>query len=162
MDWPSLFAGLVFGILANLLTPSIRLALLNSIRWAISRVSRLSDQGLRLKLEQLEQEHAQVSELKNDPTQLIGLVMHSIMSVLFVTWIIIILVFILSSFSANSFDVTKYWYGAIGGIVGVGTRWFVSALVVWSLVDKVRDFASFEKKNLTTRQQINALLNRES
>lgn len=158
MDWPSLLAGLMLGILGNLLTPSVRLALLNSAHWATSRVSRLSDKGLRLRLGQLEQEHTRVSELKNDLAQLIGLVMQSVMAVLFVTWVIIVMVFFLSSLAANGSEVPKYWYGAIGGIVGIGTRWLINALAAWSLVDKVRDFAKFEKQNLATREQINGLL----
>lgn len=160
MDFLSLLAGLILGILGNLLTPSVRLALINSARWTSSRVNRLSERGLRLRLGQLEQEHAQVTELRHDLPQLIGLVMQSVMSVLFVTWVIIIIVFFITSSGTDNSSIPRFWYGAIGGIVGVGSRWLFSAIAVWGLVDKVRNFDNFEKKNIASRQQIESLLTR--
>jgi len=162
MDWPSLLLGFLLAILGNLLTPSVRLALISSLRWVGLRVNRLSEKGLRLRLEQLENDLTYVLSLKNNPVELIGLVVQSVMPFLFVIWFFIVIVYFIASSGGAASDIPKVWYGAIGGIVGFGTRWFLGAMIAWGYVEKVIAFEAFEMKNLANRQQAEILLKRSS
>lgn len=158
MDWLTLLVGIALGIIANLLTPSVQRALATTMRWSGSKVSRLSEKGMRTRLRQLEEDHVYIIKLRNSPPDLIALVTSSVMGLVFVTFIVMVMVFFLTVSGVGPSGSSSPWNGVIGGILGMGTRWFFGALYAWGVVDKVRDFEGFEKKNLASRQEIQKLL----
>lgn len=159
MDWSSLIIGVIAGLFVNLLTPSVQRALAKTINWSGTKINHLSHAGLRLRLQQLEEEHAHILKLKNNPPELIALAMGSVMSVIFMMFIIMVTTFIL--IISNIEQPTPHfspWYGAIGGMFGLGTRWLIGAMVALGTINKVKNFNVFEIKNLADRQKIEGFL----
>lgn len=159
MDLTSLIVGFALGIVGNLLTPSVRSLLITIVQRTGSGINHLSEKGVRNRLAQLEGEHAAVSNLRNQPVQAAQQVMSSFMSLLMVTWVIIALVFVASNYVSDR-NVTNAIYGAIGGITGLGIRYLLQAIAVWTFINKASDFERFEQKNLATRKHIERLLGR--
>jgi len=80
------------------------------------------------------------------------------MGLVFVTFIVMVMAFFVTASGVGTSGYSTPWNGVIGGILGAGTRWLFAALYAWGVVDKVRDFEGFEKKNLASRQEIEKLL----
>ncbi|GAB2891840.1 hypothetical protein GCM10027046_20930 [Uliginosibacterium flavum] len=158
MDWLSLLVGLALGVFGNLLTPSVRSALLQS--WSLTKqgTNKLGTKGLRLRLDQLEIEYQKISALRDNHAELIATVMRSCMSAIMATWIAFVGYFVIQIVQLTGTEVPKYWYFGIGGIIGFGTRLLVSGFVAWTEVDKVRNFEGFKKDNLASQEKIKELL----
>ncbi len=161
MDWSSLLIGLVLGILGNLLTPSVRAAIVTTFTWVGSRLSGFNERGLKLRLSQLEERHERIKRLRDNPNELTYMVTARIMAVLMITWLIILFGCISLLFPEGTFKANQPWAAVLGSILGLGTRHFVSVLVAWDTAEKVTNFAEFEKKNSETIEKILSFLSKK-
>jgi hypothetical protein len=158
MEWISnpVVVGIFIGIASNLLSPLVSGALSAVYGGAKSRLINLSLAGLRRRLEQLKDEYAQVEDLRDNSPRLVSLSMRAVMPVIFITWLIVGVIFYIHI--ASKSEIPEPLMYALMGIVGLGTRYFVEAMVIWNFIGKVRNFAEFKESNQSEQRKIEAIL----
>lgn len=161
MDWPSLLAGALIGIAVNLVTPSVRRALRSLIGWSGAGLTRLTARTLRRRLGEMQQELARIDELRANPSKLVALVTAELATLSLVTWFILCVGFFAFVQPGGAVVVPKYWWGALGGLFGVSSRYAISAAAVWTLAEKVGKADEYIRKNRALQLRIEALIARE-
>jgi len=158
MDWISnpVIVGIFIGIASNLLSPIVSGGLSAVYGYAKSRLINLSLAGLELRLEQLKDEYAQVEDLRENAARLVSLSMRAVMPVIFITWLIVGVIFYIHI--ASKSEIPELLMYALMGIVGLGTRYFFEAMVIWNFIGKVRNFSEYKESNQSERHRIEAIL----
>ena len=158
MDWPSLIAGALIGLAVNLVTPSVQRALRSLIGWSSTGLANRTARVLRRRLDQLQMDLALIEDLHSNPARLVARVTAELATLSLVTWLVLIVGFFAFVQPGGAVVVPKYWWGALGGVFGMSTRYAIAAAAVWTLAARVGDFPESTRKNLELQQRIKALL----
>lgn len=157
MGLTEILIAVVAGVLANLLTPSVRNTGARVAAVTAVRLRAFGRKATETRLRQLQEERSEIETLFSNPKVLANRIAYYTFPQVIGLWIALFALLVTQLiFNIDIFH--SPWVGGIAGVIGYATRYPVGALVAISDLVKINNIERFRTKNMAAQTKLKALL----